>query len=76
MAGVTAIDTNVAAVTVNVVLPETLPRVAVMTDEPIPTPVARPLATTVATEVVPEVQVTVVVMFSEVPSEYVPVAVN
>ena len=51
------------------VLPETLPEVAVMTDEPAPMLVARPLATTVATEVVPEVQVTEEVMFCDVPSE-------
>ena len=57
VAGVTDINCRVAAVTVSIVLPETLPDVAVMTDEPAPTPVARPLATTVAAEVVPDVQV-------------------
>ena len=76
LAGVTAMDWSVAAVTVSVVLPEILPAVAVVSDEPTPTPVARPLATTVATEVVPEVHVTEEVMFRDVPSEYVPVAVN
>ena len=45
--------------TVSVVLPEMLPAVAVMTDEPTPMLVARPVAATMATEVVPEVQVTV-----------------
>jgi hypothetical protein len=66
----------VAAVTVSVVLPETLPEVAVMSDEPTPVPVARPLGTIVAAEVVPEVQVTNDVMSRDVPSENVPVAVN
>jgi len=47
-----------------------------MTDEPTPTPLASPPDTTVATEVVPELQVTEAVMFCDVPSEYVPVAVN
>ena len=69
LAGVTAMDCSVAAVTVSVVFPEMLPEVAVMTDVPTATPEARPLATTVATEVVPEVQVTEVVMPCEVPSE-------
>lgn len=69
-------DCSVADVTVSVVLPDMLPEVAVMTDEPTPMLVARPLAATVATEVVPEDQVTDEVMFCDVPSEYIPVAVN
>ena len=60
---------GVAAVTVSVVLPETLPKVAVISDEPAPTPVARPLETTVAAGVVPEVQLTEAVMSLDVPSE-------
>lgn len=70
LAGVTAIDTRVAGVTVSVVFPEMLAMVAVMTDEPAAIPDARPLvAAIVATEVVPEAQVTEDVMFFEVPSE-------
>lgn len=76
LAGVTAMDCSVAPVTVSVVFPETLPKVALMTDDPAPTAVARPLAATMASEVVPEVQVTEEVMSCDVPSEYVPVAVN
>ena len=63
-------------VTVSVVFPEIDPEVAVITEEPATTPVARPFATIVAADVVPDVQVTEVVMFRDVPSEYVPVAVN
>jgi hypothetical protein len=62
--------------TVNVVFPEIPPDVAVMTDEPTPMPYAKPLEVTVATEVVPEDQVTEEVMPWDVPSVYVPVAVN
>jgi hypothetical protein len=54
---------------VSVVLPWTLPEVAVMSDEPTPVPVARPLETIVAAEVVPEVQVTEDVMSCDVLSE-------
>ena len=43
---------------------------------PAATPVARPLLLTVAADVVDEVQVTCVVIFWVVWSEYVPVAVN
>jgi hypothetical protein len=76
LAGVTAIVCSVAAFTVSVVLSEMLPDVAVMTDEPTLMLLIRPLAETVATDVVPEDQVTEVVMLSDVPSEYAPVAVN
>ena len=41
-AGVTEIDTNVAAVTVRDVEPDTLPRVAEIVVEPTPVEVARP----------------------------------
>ena len=76
MAGVTAIDCSIAAVTVSVVFPEILAMVAVMNDDPAAALVARPLAVIVATEVVPEVQMTEDVMSCVVPSEYAPVALN
>ncbi len=69
LAGVTAIDCNAAAVTVKVVLPEIVPDVAVTFDAPVVTPVARPEALTVATAVLDDVQVTVAVIFCDVPSE-------
>jgi len=69
LAGVTAIDCSVAAVTVRVAFPEMLPEVAVMTDEPAARLVTRPPVVTVATEVVPEVQVAEAVMSLEEPSE-------
>jgi len=75
-AGVTAMDRSTAAVTVNVVLPDSAPNVAVINDVPAATPVARPLASTVVTDGVPDVHVTVAVISCDVPSEYVPVAVN
>jgi hypothetical protein len=56
-AGVTAMDTN-AAVTVRVVVPETVPEVAVMTVEPTATAVASPVVLTVATPAVADVHVT------------------
>jgi hypothetical protein len=76
LTGVTAMDSSVTAVTVSVVLPDALPEVALMTDEPVPTPVAIPPSATVATEVVPDDHVTDAVISREVPSEYLPVAVN
>jgi hypothetical protein len=75
-AGVTAIDCNVAAVTVSKVEPLIDDDVAVMVEVPTPTPVARPAALIVAVVVVPELHVTVVVRFCVVPSLNVPVAVN
>jgi hypothetical protein len=63
-------DTSGAAVTVNSVLPEIVPNVALIVEVPAATPVARPLMlSTVATAVVPDVQVTNVVMSNDVPSE-------
>ncbi len=62
-AGVTAIDTNVAAVTVSVVEPLIEPDVAVIVVLPCATLVARPAAPIVATLVVPELHVTVPVRF-------------
>jgi methylglyoxal synthase len=80
LAGVTAMDTSVAAVTVNVVLPLTPPSVAVMTDDPVFTddasPALPPAFEMVAVPVVPDVQVTAVVRVCVVMSVYVPVAVN
>jgi len=63
LAGVTAIEDKVAAVTVRVVCPEILPEVALMVEVPAALAVARPLLTIVATDVVPELQVTCVVIF-------------
>jgi len=68
-AGVTAMDTRVAGVTVAVVFPEMLPTVAVITEVPWLTVVARPEGAMVATEPVPEDQADVEVMFWTVPSE-------
>jgi hypothetical protein len=67
--GVTAMDTNVAGVTVAVVFPEMLPSVAVITDVPAMTVVARPEGAMVATVAEPEDQADVEVMFWTVPSE-------
>ena len=56
---------------------ETPPRVAVICDVPAPVPVASPLlAPTLATPPLDEAHETLVVMFLELPSLYVPVAVN
>jgi hypothetical protein len=80
VAGVTAIDTSVAEVTVSVVEPVTLPDVAVIVDVPAARQDARPFDPTAlliaATVVLDELQVTDAVSVSFVPSEYVPVAVN
>jgi hypothetical protein len=75
-AGVTAIDCNVAAVTVSKVEPLIEDDVAVMVEVPTPAPVARPAALIVAVAVVPDDHVTVLVRFCVVPSLNVPVAVN
>ena len=56
-------------VTVIVAVPETVPSVAVIVEEPTATPVARPEEAMVATEVVPEVHVTDVVRVCVEPSE-------
>ena len=76
MAGVTAMEDRVAGVTVRVVLPEILPKVAVMVVVPAARAVARPLLLTVATEVFDEVQVACGVRSRLVPSEYAPMATN
>jgi hypothetical protein len=69
VAGVTAIELKVAAVTVRVAEPVLPPKAAVMTDEPADTPVATPGDATVATKVSPEVQVTLELISTVVPSE-------
>jgi hypothetical protein len=65
-AGVTAMETRVAAVTVNVVVPETPLIAAVIVVEPAPTAVASPMVLAavlmVATPVALDVQVTEEVM--------------
>ena len=68
LTGVTVIRLKVAGVTVNVVFPDTLPDVAVMTDAPVATPVARPPGFTIATPNVPDDQVTDAVISTDVPS--------
>ena len=75
-AGVTAIDCNVAAVTVNNVEPTTDPNVALMVLVPIAAAVAKPPLAMVAVAVVPDAQVTEAVTFFVLLSVYVPVAVN
>ncbi len=63
-AGVTAMDTRVALVTVNGVVPLTVPKVAVtVTGPPMATAAAFPVALTVATPGFEELHVTEDVMF-------------
>lgn len=57
LAGVTLIDTNLAAPTVKVVLPVTPAALALIWDVPCAAPVARPSAVTVATPLFDETQV-------------------
>ncbi len=59
--GVTAIDSSVAPVTVNVAVPETAPEVAVIVVEPAETPRASPPAPIVALDGALELQVAVAV---------------
>src|SRR6202051_532695 len=79
-AGVTAMETRAAAVTVNVVVPETPLIVAVIVVGPAPTAVASPMVLAavlmVATPVALDVQVTEEVMSCFELSEYTAVAVN
>src|ERR1700676_3175103 len=75
-AGVTAMDTSVAAVTVNVVLPVMLLEAAWIVVVPVPTAVAKPAALIVATVTAEELHVAVLVRFCVVPSLNVPVALN
>jgi len=74
--GVTAIETNTGAVTVNVVEPWIVPEVAAIVVVPGARLVASPPLLTVAIVVADEVQVAVLVRFCVVPLLYVPVAVN
>src|SRR6202030_3411595 len=75
-AGVTAIDTSVAAVTVSVVLPVMPLEAAWMVVVPVPPAVPKPAALIVATVTAEELHVAVLVRFCVVPSLKVPVAVN
>ncbi len=75
-AGVTAIDSSAAAVTVSTVEPLIPLKVALMVDVTVDTAVARPALEIVATELVADAQVTWLVKFCVELSEYVPVAVN
>ena len=76
MAGVTAIDTKVGAVTVSPVEPLIPPEVAWIVVLPAATPVANPPLVIVAAAVFVEVQVAALVRFKVLVSLYVPVAVN
>ena len=81
VAGVTARDTSVVAVTVRAVLPEISPDVAVIViGPPVAFDVARPLKPgallMVATAAFEELQVTDDVRSCVVKSEYIPVAIN
>jgi hypothetical protein len=68
-AGVTAMETSVAGVTVSLVFPEMAPTVAVISDMPGATVVARPEGAMVANELWDEDHTDVDVMFWTVPSE-------
>ena len=76
LAGVTAMDCRVAAVTVSTVEPTIDPDVALIVLVPTATAVANPPALMVAVVVVPEAHVTEAVRFCVLLSLYVPVAVN
>jgi len=76
LAGVTAMETSAAAVTVSVVLPLMLAEVAVMVAVPVARVVARPLAAMVAVVGVADVHAAVAVRSCVELSVYVPVAVN
>jgi len=75
-AGVTEMDTRMAAVTVSDVLPLTAPTDAVIIVVPVPWLLARPVPLTVATPTTDDVHVAAFVTFCVVVSEYVPVAVT
>jgi len=76
VAGVMAIDTNAAAVTVRTLEPVTVPEVALIVVVPIPVLVARPALSTVAVEVMADDHATVALRSWVLPSVNVPVAVN
>jgi hypothetical protein len=67
VAGVTEIEVNTAAVTVNVAEPLIVPDLAVIVAPPCATLVARPPLLTVAIDVAEEVQVALLVRFCVVP---------
>src|SRR5579862_3854318 len=75
-AGVTAIETSVAGVTVRTVVPVLPLSVALMLLVPVATPVASPPLVIVATESVAEAHVTWLVILTALLSLNVPVAVN
>ena len=75
-AGVTAIETNVGAVTVSRVVPLTLPTAALIVVGPGVRVVAPPAPLIVATLVAEELHIAVAVKSAVVLSPYVPVAVN
>ena len=68
LAGVTAMEATTAGVTVSVVVPLTLPSVAMMVEEPVVSVEARPLLEIVTTVVFDDVQLTDAVRFAVVPS--------
>lgn len=76
IAGVTAIDTNAAGVTVTVDEPAIPAVVAVIRVCPVEALAANPLVLTVATEVNEELQVTEFVKSRVLPSAKVPIAAN
>ena len=76
LAGVTAMETRVGAVTVKTVDPVIVPEVAVIVEVPTAMVVANPAVLMVATLVTEDVQVAELNRFAVVPLEYVPVAVN
>ena len=76
VAGVTPIDTKLAALISNAVAPIIVPWVAVMVLTPVRSPLARPLVLILATELLEEPQVTVDVKSVLLPSLITPVAVN
>jgi hypothetical protein len=67
-AGVTAMETRPAVITVNVVDPLTVPELTATVVVPTPVPVARPLLEIVATPCNEELQFTVLVRFCVLPS--------
>jgi hypothetical protein len=69
LAGVTAIETKVGAVTVRTVDPLIVPEVAVIVEAPAATAVASPAELMVAAVVAEEVQVTELVRLAVVPLE-------
>jgi hypothetical protein len=62
VAGVTAMEDRVAALTVRVVLPEIFPEVAVMVAVPLATEVAKPVLLTLPTDLSDHLQMTCMVI--------------